>query len=46
MGAAIGADPARTLLHTRVGLVALAVGVALDLAGLVSTVVLTRRAQP
>jgi hypothetical protein len=35
-----------TLLHTGIGLGALAAGVGLDLAGVVITLVMTRRAEP
>lgn len=44
MGAAMGAHPARVLLHTTAGLVALSAGVVLDLAGLAWTLVLSSRA--
>ncbi|MGI8664809.1 MAG: type II secretion system F family protein [Jatrophihabitans sp.] len=43
MGAAMGADPARVLLHSLSGLAALSVGVLLDLAGLRWTLALTRQ---
>lgn len=46
MGAAMGAHPARVLLHTALGLAALTAGVALEVVGLVWTMVLTRRALP
>jgi len=44
MGAAMGANPQRVLLHTPAGLGALAAGAALDVAGVVWTLLLTRRA--
>lgn len=46
MGAAMGAHPGRVLLHSAVGLAALTAGVALEVTGLVWTMVLTRRALP
>ena len=42
MGAALGADPARVLLHTPAGAAALTAGVLLNLLGLVWTLLLTR----
>ncbi|MEO6503417.1 MAG: type II secretion system F family protein [Jatrophihabitantaceae bacterium] len=45
MGAAMGANPQRLLLHTGPGRLALVAGVLLDLAGLAWTVALSRRAQ-
>ncbi len=42
MGAGMGADPTRVLLHSSIGLAALTVGVLLNLAGLVWTLRLTR----
>ena len=44
MGVGMGADPARVLLHTTAGLIALSTGVLLDLAGLAWTLALSRRA--
>ena len=44
MGAAMGAHPARVLLHTTAGLAALSAGVVLDLAGLAWTLALSSRA--
>ncbi|MEO7288228.1 MAG: pilus assembly protein TadB [Jatrophihabitantaceae bacterium] len=44
MGAGMGADPARVLVHTPAGLLVLSIGVLLELAGLVWTVLLTSRA--
>lgn len=44
MGSGLGARPERVLLHTGAGLVALAVGVVLDLTGLAWTLTLSRRA--
>jgi tight adherence protein B len=46
MGQGMGAHPLRILLHTKLGLAALTVGVCLDLAGVLWTVALTQRAQP
>lgn len=46
MGAAMGADPVRVLLHTTAGQLALAAGVMLDVAGLSWTLALSRRALP
>jgi tight adherence protein B len=43
MGAAMGAHPVRILLHTGLGLVVLCIGVIFDIAGVVWTLVLTRR---
>ncbi|MDQ2836298.1 MAG: pilus assembly protein TadB, partial [Actinomycetota bacterium] len=45
MGAAMGADPGRVLLRTPVGLVALTIGVLLDLSGVLWTLLLTRPRQ-
>lgn len=42
MGTGMGADPARVLLHSSIGLAALTTGVLLNLAGLVWTLRLTR----
>jgi tight adherence protein B len=44
MGSAMGARPQRVLLHTGAGRLALVVGVALELAGLVWTLALSQRA--
>jgi tight adherence protein B len=46
MGMGMGARPVQVLLHTRTGQVALVAGIALDLAGLLWTLTLTRRAMP
>jgi tight adherence protein B len=46
MGIGMGARPVQVLLHTRAGQVALVAGIALDLAGLLWTLTLTRRAMP
>jgi tight adherence protein B len=46
MGSGMGANPARVLLHTTIGLVALTAGVLLDVAGLAWTLALSRRAMP
>jgi tight adherence protein B len=46
LGAAMGADPLRVLLHTGYGAALLLGGLALDLAGLAWTLTLTRRAAP
>ncbi len=46
MGWGMGAHPERVLLHTTAGLLALTAGVVLDLAGLLWTLALSRRALP
>ncbi|MDQ1720891.1 MAG: tight adherence protein, partial [Pseudonocardiales bacterium] len=46
MGAAMGAQPGRVLLHSTAGLLALAAGVVLDLTGVAWTLALSRRAMP
>lgn len=46
MGTGIGAHPVRVLLHTTAGQLALIVGVGLDVAGVVWTLALSRRALP
>jgi tight adherence protein B len=44
MGVGMGAHPGRVLLHTTAGLIALSIGVLLNLAGLAWTLALSRRA--
>jgi tight adherence protein B len=46
LGAAMGAHPARVLLDTRPGLIALTAGAALDMFGLCWTFLIARRAMP
>jgi tight adherence protein B len=46
LGAAMGANPLRVLLHTSYGAALLVAGLAFDLVGLAWTLTLTRRAVP